>query len=94
MPLYEPFLTDNIYPGALLNALYHPVILNHMQLHHKLSLYPNIRGDRIQKQSLNCGASVCVDEYDGTDKETETKPDVVFLGVSLESWLDFSRLLS
>lgn len=29
MTLYEPFLTDNIYPGALLNALCHPVILNH-----------------------------------------------------------------
>lgn len=35
-----------------------------------------------------------MDEYDGTDKETETKPDVVFLGVSLESWLGFSQLLS
>lgn len=94
MTLYEPFLTDNIYPGALLNALCHPVILNHIQLHHKLSLYPNVRGDRIQKQSLNCRVNVCVDEYDGTDKETETKPDVVFLGVSLESWLGFSWLLS
>lgn len=85
MTLYEPFLTDNIYPGALLNALCHPVILNHIQLHHKLSLYPNVRGGGIQKQSLKCGVNVCADEYDGTDKETETKPDVVFLGVSLES---------
>lgn len=94
MPLYEPFLTDNIYPGALLNALYHPVILNHIRLHHKLSLCPNTGGDGIQRQSLNCGVNVCVHEYDGTDKETETKPDVVFLGVSLESWLGFARLLS
>lgn len=31
----------------------------------------------------NAGLNVCADEYDGTDKETETKPDVVFLGVSL-----------
>lgn len=33
--------------------------------------------------------NVCVDEYNGTDKATETKPDVVFLGVPLESWLGF-----
>lgn len=33
--------------------------------------------------------NVCVGEYNGTDKETETKPDVVFLGVSLESRLGF-----
>lgn len=31
----------------------------------------------------DAGVNVCADEYDGTDKETETKPDVVFLGVSL-----------
>lgn len=89
MTLYEQFLTDNIYPGGLLNALSHPVILNHIQLHHKLSLYPNVRGDRIQKQSLNCRTNVCVNEYSGTDKDAGTKPDVVFLGVSLESQLVF-----
>lgn len=94
MTLYEPFLADNIYPGGLLNALCHPVILNHIQPLHKLSLYPNVRGDRIRKQNLNCGVNVCVNEYDGTDKDIGTKPDVVFLGVSLESLLSFSWLLS
>jgi len=91
MTLYELFLSDNIYPGALLNTLCHPVILNHARLYYKLSLYPDVRGD---KQSLNCGVSVCVDECNGTDKETETKPDVVFLGVHLEPWQGFSWLLS
>ncbi len=81
MTLYEPFLTDNIYPGALLNALCHSVKLNHIRLHHKLSLQPNVREDWIQKQSLNCRVYVCEDEYDGTDKEAGTKPDVEFLDV-------------
>lgn len=94
MTLCEPFFTDNIYPGALLNALCHPAILNHMWLRHKPSLHPNIMGDWNQKQSRNCRMNVCADEYNGTDKDTETKPDVVFLGVSSESPLGFFPLLS
>lgn len=79
---YEPFLTDIIYPGALLNALCHPVILNHARLDHKQTSYRDVRR---QKQSLNCGLSACVDECNGTDKGTKNKPDVIFLGVYLES---------
>lgn len=68
MILYEPFLTDIIYPGALLNALCHPVILNHARLNRKLTSYGDVRGD---KQILNCGLSVCADECNGTDKGTK-----------------------
>lgn len=81
MTLYEPFLADIIHPGALLNALCHPVILNHARICHKLTLYTDVKGE---KQTPSCGAGACVDEYCGTDKETKNKPDVVFLGVHLE----------
>lgn len=81
MTLYEPFLTHVIYPGALLNALCHPVILNHARLCHKLTLYPDVRGE---KQTPSCWAGVCVNACDMKAKEPQNKPDVVFLGVYCE----------
>lgn len=38
-------------------------------------------GDQTQRWVLNSSVNVCAVEYDGADKESETKPDVVFLPV-------------
>lgn len=77
MTLYESFLTDNTYPGGLLNALCHPVTLNHSTTN---SVCVLMSGET--KNDPNGGMGV--DECNRIDKETEFKPDVIFLGVHLE----------
>lgn len=38
-----------------------------------------MRGRSDSEMGLNSSVNVCAAEYDGADKESETKPDVVFL---------------
>lgn len=62
------------------------IILNHIGCIIKLSLHPHIRGNGSENKVKTAD---CVGAYNGTDKERETKPDVVFQGVSSESQLGY-----
>lgn len=48
---------------------------------------PGCGGSSDSESGLNSSVNVCAAEYDGADKGSETKPDVVFLRAAGRSWL-------